>query len=254
VADKLTEILKKQLKNRDKNIKLIESEVLRVLEKASSQIYNDINFSDLLEENANAYAVVANLPDALRGAGLEDIFNTIQDGYADDLEFIEETLGQLSLPPLADIDRQSIAVIIESDLNLIRNRFQTYTGDLAQALTRNILTGQAPDFSVLTESLNSRTANYVITEFDTALSGLDSAINIKKAKELFENPKFIYLGADDKLTRSFCRSLIGKILTLKEIEALETSGGNGQGLPVMEYRGGYNCRHQWRVIRDEDKT
>lgn len=230
---------------RDKNIALIESEVLRVLESASFQIYKDLNFSDVVEEIADNFQVIASLPEALRQAGLEDLFNKIQDGYADDLEFIEDILKAQKLPPLADIDRQAIAVIIESDMDVLKSRFQTYSSEFASSLNKNILTGQAPDFDLLTKSAKGRTVNAVITEYNTALSGLSSTINVKKAKELYKNPKMLYRGPLDKITRPFCQDMVGKVMTLKEIEDLEVSGGNGQNLPVLEYNGGYNCRHEW---------
>lgn len=238
----LKKLLKKQMKQRDKNIALIESEVLRVLEKATFQIYKDIDFEATLEASIDSYNVIYNLPNALREAGLEDVYNKIQDGYADELEIIEATLLASSLPPLSNIDRQAIAVIIETDFEALQAKFNNYTGVLSQDLARSVLTGQAPDFEVLTANLNKRTVHNIKTEFDTALSGLDSAINIKKAKEVDDNPKFIYLGANDGKTRDFCRSIINEVLTIKEIEKLD----NGQGLPVLEYGGGYNCRHQWR--------
>lgn len=226
---------------RDKNIALIESEVLRVLEAASFQIYKDLNFSDVVEEIADDFQVIASLPEALRQAGLEDLFNKIQDGYADDLEFIEDILKAQKLPPLADIDRQAIAVIIDADMSVLRGRFQSYNADLAQSLTRNVLTGEAPDFNVLTANMSKRAASNIITEYNTALSGLSSTVNVKKAKELYKDPKMIYRGPLDKLTRPFCQQHTGKIYTIKEIESMD----NGQGLPVLEYNGGYNCRHEW---------
>ena len=226
---------------RDKNISLIESEVLRILQSASFQIYKDLNFSDVVEELANDFQVLANLPNALREAGLEDLYNKIQDGYADDLEFVDEILKAQTLPILTNIDKEAIAVIIDSDMQTIRARFNAYTGDLSQALTRNILTGQAPDFNLITEKLSTRATANLITEYNTALSGLSSAINVKKAKEVSDDPVFIYRGPLDKLTRDFCRKLIGKKYNLKEIETLD----NEQGLPVLHYNGGYNCRHEW---------
>ena len=95
--------------------------------------------------------------------------------------------------------------------------------------------------------LGSKTARNVITEFDTALSALGTSINIKKAKEVFKNPKFEYFGANDGRTRSFCREHIGKVYTLNQIEKLD----NGQGLSVLQYKGGYNCRHDWIPVGNE---
>jgi len=48
--------------------------------------------------------------------------------------------------------------------------------------------------------------------------------------------------------RPFCSLHIGKTYSLEKIEAMD----NGQGLSVLYYRGGYNCRHRWRPVNAED--
>lgn len=52
-----------------------------------------------------------------------------------------------------------------------------------------------------------------------------------------------YEGPDDLITRPFCREQLdrGGSYTLEEIRAMD----NGQGLPVLESGGGWNCRHMW---------
>jgi hypothetical protein len=53
-------------------------------------------------------------------------------------------------------------------------------------------------------------------------------------------------GPVSAITRPFCRAHAGQIFTLEEIERLD----NGQGLPVRESCGGYNCRHYWVPASD----
>lgn len=50
--------------------------------------------------------------------------------------------------------------------------------------------------------------------------------------------------------RAFCQALLdqaagGKTWTITEIERMD----NGQGLPVLYFCGGYNCRHHWMPVR-----
>lgn len=59
--------------------------------------------------------------------------------------------------------------------------------------------------------------------------------------------RYTFLGPPAE--RIFCAKLLaeakaGKIWTMAEIMALD----NGQGLPVMFYCGGYNCRHKWQIV------
>lgn len=46
--------------------------------------------------------------------------------------------------------------------------------------------------------------------------------------------------------RTFCQRNLGKAFTIEEILELN----NGQGLPVLIYMGGYNCRHWWEAVSE----
>lgn len=48
--------------------------------------------------------------------------------------------------------------------------------------------------------------------------------------------------------RDFCLRHLGKVFSIEEILALD----NGQGLPVLIYMGGYNCRHWWEAVPDSE--
>jgi hypothetical protein len=54
---------------------------------------------------------------------------------------------------------------------------------------------------------------------------------------------FRYSGPSSN-SRPFCVERVGKLYSRSEIEAMN----NGQGLPVMYFGGGYNCRHRWTPV------
>ena len=56
--------------------------------------------------------------------------------------------------------------------------------------------------------------------------------------------RFKYSGPSAE--RNFCSHHLGEVYTIKEILELN----NGQGLPVLAYMGGYNCRHRWLAVYD----
>ncbi len=61
--------------------------------------------------------------------------------------------------------------------------------------------------------------------------------------------RFRYVGPRAR-ARAFCSQLLdqaaaGKTWTIEEIERLD----NGQGLPVLYFCGGYNCRHRWMPVQ-----
>jgi hypothetical protein len=88
---------------------------------------------------------------------------------------------------------------------------------------------------------------------ETIMRTLEIANNraniIENAKKRNIN-HFRYEGPRGALSRDFCKSRVGKVYTLEEIETMD----NGQGLPVLYFCGGYNCRHRWvGVIQGEIK-
>lgn len=55
-------------------------------------------------------------------------------------------------------------------------------------------------------------------------------------------------GPNDSLKRHYCSEHLGKIYSIAEILKLS----NGQGLSVLVYMGGYNCRDRWVAVSDAD--
>ena len=50
---------------------------------------------------------------------------------------------------------------------------------------------------------------------------------------------YLYVGPRDGKNRPFCAQWVGKAVVDP------SKMDNGQGLPVEDYCGGYNCRHSW---------
>lgn len=72
----------------------------------------------------------------------------------------------------------------------------------------------------------------------TAKSGFAGIDDIHQATDDGNN-LLTYIGPPGE--RDFCENHLGKTYTIAEIKKMD----NGQGLPVLYYKGGYNCRHQW---------
>lgn len=82
---------------------------------------------------------------------------------------------------------------------------------------------------------------------DTSIAGLQRATAIQAAAELPGDVVFRYSGPNDKLTRPFCKRLVGRTFSPDEIRRLD----NGQNLPSDLFCGGYNCRHSWQPMTRE---
>lgn len=63
----------------------------------------------------------------------------------------------------------------------------------------------------------------------------------------------IYTGTIMETTRPFCESNVGKLFSMKQIEALKNRKWAGKNEPYDPYLdcGGYNCRHHWSFVSDE---
>lgn len=94
------------------------------------------------------------------------------------------------------------------------------------------------------ENVIGRRRRYNRTIANTAIGALQTAKRVSDALSAGTN-YFQYIGPPAE--RSFCRGLLGNIYTLQEIEE---ELDNGQRLPCLHYRGGWNCRHQWVAIFD----
>lgn len=57
---------------------------------------------------------------------------------------------------------------------------------------------------------------------------------------------YLYTGPKDGITRDFCRDLVNKVVTEKQMSKLN----NKQGLSVKTSGGGYNCRHSWSPVTE----
>lgn len=91
---------------------------------------------------------------------------------------------------------------------------------------------------------------YADTYARDAIMNFHNRVNLAKAEELgFE--KFLYVGNVIEASRPFCIARAGKVFTRREIDSWDRQSWQGKAGPAYTHRGGYNCRHHWRPIRDE---
>ena len=91
---------------------------------------------------------------------------------------------------------------------------------------------------------------YADTHAFDAVMNFHNDVNIKKSEDLGIK-KFMYVGDVITTTRPFCRRRAGKLYTRAQIESWNRLTWAGKSGPPLTHRGGYNCRHHWRGVRDE---
>jgi len=84
-----------------------------------------------------------------------------------------------------------------------------------------------------------------LTEVKTQISSFGRSITAFSAEEVGLT-HYLYTGPKDGITRPFCRQLIDLVVTKDQMRKLD----NGQGLGVLVYGGGYNCRHSWSPVSE----
>lgn len=99
----------------------------------------------------------------------------------------------------------------------------------------------------LVRRLGNVNKRYIDTVVQTAKGGIAQARKIQDAKKA----KIKYFRYEGPIggSRAFCANLVGKVFSLDEILAMV--GQNG--LPVLYFGGGWNCRHRWVAV-DENKA
>jgi len=117
--------------------------------------------------------------------------------------------------------------------NIVRIVESGFNKDLYLKDIRNAVTNEIGHFRNYAETI-SRTANQAFNQ-------------VKTVSEAKKEQKFKFVGAPPE--RPFCKNLMklsaqGKTYTISEIQAMN----NGQGLPVLYYCGGWNCRHWWMPV------
>lgn len=115
------------------------------------------------------------------------------------------------------------------------------SGFLQQAATVPISKDQ---MAAQVQQIATTTISRARTIADTSIAGLQRATAIQAAAELPGDVVFRYSGPNDKITRPFCKKLVGRVFTADEIRGLR----NGQAIPADLFGGGYNCRHSWQPM------
>ena len=163
----------------------------------------------------------------------------------------QENINALLKGMMQDLymDATSRAVILDAidtiDLSFkkLNQRLQTRLNrDLNDIVSKGLNKEQIA--SLLIQSIDVYKHN-IRTLTNTIGKGLSRAINI--SKDITSGVKvFEYIGSQYP-ERPFCKLLLGKKFTIQQIQRINEIG-NGQGLDVFAYCGGYNCRHQWTPI------
>ncbi len=129
-----------------------------------------------------------------------------------------------------------------------------YIDVISKEVYQNTLTGRAFAESVKTikEVAGGNMARYATQQMHDSLMQFDASINVAIGKEAGAT-KWKYVGRLIETSRPFCREHEGEVMTKERIEKLWAGdwAGKASGDPFI-VRGGYNCKHRFRPVFDEE--
>jgi hypothetical protein len=157
---------------------------------------------------------------------------------------IEAVSAVLGAPPeTLPLDaRKELDQIVSGQTGDVVKTFRAAIPEMREAVARGIASGGS--LADVIEEVRQRLA----TTYLRASAAVDSAIMavgrravVSAAREVEAELDliYVYVGPRDDKNRPFCRAWVGKAVT--DPARLD----NGQGLPVEDYCGGFNCRHSW---------
>ena len=194
--------------------------------------------------------MLGSLFEEMRTNGLDAEVAKVQAIYGDEISYIRRTFNRAGTEtPFAAADREVLQQLITFDAERYMARLSQSVADFKAGIMRSVLTGEKAFTSAdLIGDIADSTERSLKTEINTSLQAFSRTVTANKAAELgYET--FRYMGPDDGVTRPFCEDTLNGgdngVYTLDEIQAMD----NEQGLPVMQYGGGYNCRHRWVPVK-----
>lgn len=251
------EAIKQRIRATEAQVELFASELDSFVRRNIKKLLRRIEEDDL--DAKEAARLLGRIMTELEKAGLDKQIAKSRKIYAEELSSVKAELKSLGADVVfSDTDRDTVETLVEGSFFKTKSKFEDYSASIREAAMRSLILGERPSIDALSLRISDRVKAGLQSELNTSIQAFHRTVVLKKAQDvgfkLFE-----YLGPDDQITREFCeRVLDGRapgvkarpvpIYSIDEIRKMD----NGQGLPVMTHCGGYNCRHQWRPISEED--
>lgn len=159
---------------------------------------------------------------------------------------VEAVAAVVGAPPATlplDV-RAELDTIVNGQIGDVVSVFRAANDQIREAVARGITTGGS------LADIVAEVADRMDVTFRQAQAAVDAAVmaagrravvsialDVEQATD--EPMVFVYVGPKDQKNRPFCAKWVGKA----NVDPRKLD--NGQGLPVEDYCGGYNCRHSW---------
>ncbi|MBP8975093.1 MAG: hypothetical protein KBG83_00095 [Bacteroidetes bacterium] len=211
------------IKNAEMLVRLSRSQIFRWLRDGKTLQWIEANLAQLIQPN--------------QLSKLQKALEITAEQMAKAQGWLAEDAGPSAVkaeaPELLSSAEMTLVKTKQTTLNFFRKEVRRA---IAAGLGANVLQKRLEEQS---ESLHEQLA----TLANTQVAAYNNLLTFKQAEES-GTEQFLYSGPLSPSTRPFCRAHVGRIFTKEQILKMD----NGQGLPVLETCGGYNCRHSWVAV------
>lgn len=182
---------------------------------------------------------------------IQDQNSSLQQIVEDNIKLNSDALSdQLDPQTAGTIPRlnQEVTAALEAQLAEEQNSIinQAVLGAIAGGLTAAVL-------SELRSSVGRAIRRLELT-FENAMRQYDGALTLLRSSNQGREVRYRYAGGVIAESRQFCRQMNGRVLTESEIRSIWSSqdwAGKRPGDPFV-VRGGYNCRHSWIPVAENN--
>lgn len=224
----------------------LKNKIERFLNKISSEIGQagaDIDLNELSRVLSKISAY--NLP-----PDIANQLNEISSLYQSRIDTLEQAFKQVANAQkiFATDDANTIQQILSLDTAQVVTTIEQTFNEFKQATFRGVVSKQLPDLPQLVQGITDSLESRLPSDLNTQLAAFQRSVSLQKGEQLGLD-YFLYAGGLIKTSRPFCQERAGKIFSVAEAKTWD----NGQGLPVIPYLGGWNCRHTM-VFMDLEKA
>ena len=171
------------------------------------------------------------------------------DQFIEDQDKIKDSINQMmsAIEPTFDFNsiNNQVDVLALDNANSIFDEIviPTYQKHIKQALRDAVYLDSIDNALSNLQIKLKQSEGSTLTEVRTKISQYGRSVTATAGVAASLN-NYLYTGPVDGITRPFCRELVNKVVTDKQLNRLN----NNQGLSVITSGGGYNCRHSWSPI------
>ena len=223
----------------------IANEFASDVERLFTQLFDQLS---QLENPTRAQMLTLFLPIKQRADQLGEQLQTVLD---ENIAINSSVLGETLEPGVVNQIQQMQTEVVE----IVNTQIQEeQTAIISQAVLGAVAGGLTA--AVLSElrSLIPKITRRIQLVTETAVRQFEGAVTLVRTQANDTPVRYRYVGGVIAESREFCRQMNGRVLTEEEIRSIWSSqewAGKRPGDPFV-VRGGYNCRHSWVPVADDE--